>query len=85
MNYYKPPKVRIEKHLTKQQSAQKAEGKVLRILESNLVWLYDHPESCDKVQDEYKDLEFVMVSKHLEPNVYYIKPFNCSHPVCIVN
>ena len=38
--------------------------------------LCDHPEGQNKIQDKYKETEFVVVHRHVEPNVYNIKPVN---------
>ena len=59
--------------------------KTLDILDGNLVLLLDHLEGCNKIQDKYKEPEFVMVCRHAEPNVYDIKPVNGKGPVHIVN
>ena len=68
-----------------QQSAQRQESKSLDIPEGNLVLLWDHPERCNKIQDKYKESEFVIFHRHEEPNVYDIKPINGKGPVCTVN
>ena len=47
--------------------------------------LWDHPEGHNKIQDKYKEIEFVMVHRHAEPNVYDIKPVNGKVPVHTVN
>ena len=47
--------------------------------------LCDYPESCNKIQDNYKSELFVMESKHQDPNVYIIKPVNGKGPMCTVN
>ena len=47
--------------------------------------LHDHPEGHNKIQDKYKETEFVMVHRHVEPNVYDIKPVNGKGPVHTVN
>ena len=36
-------------------------------------------------QDKYRETEFVMVCRHVEPNVYDIKPVNGKGPVHTVN
>ena len=68
-----------------QKSAQRQKCKSLDIREGNLVLLQDHPGGCNKIQDKYKETEFVVVHRHVEPNVYHIKPVNGKGPVCIVN
>ena len=40
-----------------------------------MVLLCEHPEGHNKIQDKYKSEE-VVVGRHPEPNVYYIKPVN---------
>ena len=57
-----------------QKSAQRQKCKSLDIPEGYLVLLQDHPEGHNKIQDKYKETEFVMVHRHVEPNVYDIKP-----------
>ena len=47
--------------------------------------LHDHPEGCNKIQDKYKETEFVMVHRHVEPNVYDIKPVDGKGSVHTVN
>ena len=47
--------------------------------------LHDHPEGHNKIQDKYKETEFVMVHTYVEPNVYDIKPVNGKGPVHTVN
>ena len=53
-----------------EQSALRTEGKELSIPEGNLVLLCDHPEGHNKIQDHFKDQEFVVVKQLHEPNVY---------------
>ena len=61
-----------------QKSAEKSvlrrKGKELSILKGNLVLLWDHPEGHNKIQDHFKDQEFVIVDQLLQSNVYQIKP-----------
>ena len=59
--------------------------KALGIPLGNLVLLHDHPESCNKMQDNYKSELFVMESKHKGPNVYTIKPLNGKGPMHMIN
>ena len=47
--------------------------------------LHNYPEGCNKTQDKYKETEFVMVHRHVEPNVYDIKPVDGKGSVCTVN
>ena len=47
--------------------------------------LCDHPEGHNKIQDKYKETEFVMVHRHAEPNVHDIKPVDGKGQVCTVN
>ena len=61
------------------------EEKALSIQIGNLVLLCDHPESRNKIQDNYKNELFVVESQHQEPNVYTIKPLNGKGPMCKVN
>ena len=53
-----------------EQNALRTGGKELSIPEGNLVLLWDHPEGCNKIQDCFKDQEFVVVKQLHEPNVY---------------
>ena len=63
------------KHI--KQSAQKSQvrtsGKTLHILIGNLVLLQDHPEGCNKIQDNYKSKLIAVVDHHTDPNVYIIQ------------
>ena len=45
----------------------------------------DHPEGHNKIQDHFKDREFVVVKQLHEPNVYRIKPVNGVGPERVVN
>ena len=47
--------------------------------------LCDHPKGWNKIQDNYKNELFVMVSKHQDPNVYTIKQLNGKGPMHKVN
>ena len=71
------------------QSAEKSvsqpEGKALEIPLGNLVLLCDYLESQNKIQDQYKGKLFVMDLKHLDPNVYNIKPLCGKDPMHMVN
>ena len=53
-----------------EQSALRTGGKELSIPEGGLVSLLDHPEGHNKIQDHFKDQEFVVVKQLCEPNVY---------------
>ena len=68
-----------------QKSAQRQKCKLLDIPEGNLVLLHNHPEGHNKIQDKYKETEFVMVLRHVEPNVHDIKPINGKGLVHTVN
>ena len=68
-----------------EKSVSLAEGKALEIPIGNLVLLHDHPEGCNKIQDNYKNELFVMESKHQDLNVYIIKPLNGKGPAHMVN
>ena len=59
-----------------EKSVSWAGGKAPHIPLGNLVLLCDHPEGCNKIQDNYKSWLFVRELKHKDPNVYIIKPFN---------
>ena len=68
-----------------EKSVFRAGGKALSIPIGNLVLLRDHPEGWNKIQDNYKNELFVMVSQHQDPNVYTIKPLNGKGPMHKVN
>ena len=50
------------------------EGKDLVIPVGNLVLLRDHPEGCNKIQDNNKDQIYVITGHHNHQNAYFIKP-----------
>ena len=50
-----------------QTSVKRLNEKLLEITEGNLVLLHNHPEGCNKIQDKYKNEEFVVIGKHPEP------------------
>ena len=52
------------------QSALRTGGKELSIWEGNLVLLWDHLEGCNKIQDHFKDHEFVVVKQLHKPNAH---------------
>ena len=66
-------------------SVSRAGGKALNIPIGNLVLLHDHPEDCNKIQDNYKNELFVIESKHQDPNVHIIKSHNDKGPMHMVN
>ena len=49
-------------------------GKDLFIPVGNLVLLHDHPEGCNKIQDNNKDQIYVVTGHHNHKNAYFIKP-----------
>ena len=49
-------------------------GKDLAIPIGNLVLLHDHPEGCNKIQDNNKDQIYVITGHHDHRNTYFIKP-----------
>ena len=63
------------KHI--RQNAKKSQvrtcGKTLHIPIGNLILLWDHPEGCNKIQDNYKSEWCVVVDHHKDPNVYIIQ------------
>ena len=75
------------KHI--KQSAKKSQirtgGKSLQIPLGNLVLLRDHPEGCNKIQDNYKSELFVIVDHHKDPNVYIIQSLDKKGPKKTVN
>ena len=48
--------------------------KDLLIPVGNLVLLHDHPEGCNKIQDNNKDQIYVVTSHHKHKNAYFVKP-----------
>ena len=68
-----------------EKSVSQAGGKALDIPVGNLVLLCDHPEGCNKIQDNYKNELLVIESKYQDPNVYIIKPHNGKGPMHMVN
>ena len=71
--------------ISAEKSVSRAGGKALNIPIDNLVLLHDHPEGCNKIQDNYKNELFVVESKHQDLNVYVIKPLNGKDPMHKVN
>ena len=49
-------------------------GKDLVIPIGNLVLLCDHPEGCNKIQDNNKDQIYVITGHHDHRNAYFFKP-----------
>ena len=75
------------KHI--KQSAKKSQNrtgsKSLQIPVGNLVLWRDHPEGCNKIQDNYKSEPFVIIDHHKDPNVYIIQPLDKMGPKKVVN
>ena len=66
-------------------SLARAGGKTLHILIGNFMLLRDHPESQNKIHDNYKS-ELLVIVAHLKgPNVYTIQSLNKKGPKRIVN
>ena len=51
-----------------------AGGKDLVIPIGNLVLLRDHPEGCNKIQDNNKDQIYIVTGHHDNHNAYFFKP-----------
>ena len=51
-----------------------AGGKDLVIPVGNLVLLRDHPEGCNKIQDNNKDQIYIVAGHHDNRNAYFVKP-----------
>ena len=49
-------------------------GKDLIILVGNLVLLRDHPEGCNKIQNNNKDQIYIVTGHHEYKNAYWVKP-----------
>ena len=60
-------------------------GKSLQIPIGNLLLLRDHPEGCNKIQDNYKPKLFIIIEHHKDPNVYIIQPLDKKGPKKTVN
>ena len=75
------------KHI--KQSAKKSQirtgPKTLQIPVGNLVLLRDHPEGCNKIQNNYKSKLFVIVDHNKDPNVYIIQSLDKKGPKKTVN
>ena len=67
-----------------EQSAKKSQtragDKTLHIPVGNLVLLQDHPEGCNKIQNNHKSELFVVVDHHKDHNVYIIQSLNKKGP-----
>ena len=59
---------------SEEKSVSQAGCKTLNIPIGNMVLLCDHPEDQNRIQDNYISELFVVDFKHLEQNVYTIKP-----------
>ena len=72
----------VLKHI--KQSAKRSQsrtgGETLHIPIGNLVLLRDHPEGCNKIQDNYKSELFVAVDHHKDPNVYNVQSLDKKGP-----
>ena len=75
------------KHI--RQSAKKSQtrtgGKTLHIPVGSLVLLRDHPEGCNKIQDNYKPELFIIVDHHKDPYVYIVQSLDKKGPKKTVN
>ena len=49
-------------------------GKDMLIPVRNLILLWDHPEGCNKIQDNNIDQIYVVTSNHRHKNAYFVKP-----------
>ena len=71
--------VHANKHAQKNIKATNAKnhkvagGKDLLILIGNLVLLHNHPEGCNKIQDNNKDQIYVITGHHDHKNAYFVK------------
>ena len=50
--------------------------KAFLIAKGSLVLLCDHPERLNKIQDNFKSKQFVIVGLHSDPSVYSVRPVN---------
>ena len=73
------------KKSAEQTCALRTGGKGVSIPEGNLVLLPDHPEGCNKIQDCFKEQEYVVVKQLCEPNVSQIRPVSGVGPEWVVN
>ena len=51
-------------------------GKALLIVKGSLVLLWDHPEEQNKIQDNFKYEQCIIIGLSSDPNVYNIRPVN---------
>ena len=49
-------------------------GKDMLIPVRNLILLQDHPEGCNKIQDNNKDQIYVVTGHHSHKNMHFVKP-----------
>ena len=68
-----------------EQSALRTGGKELSMPEGNLVLLPDYLKGQNKIQDCFKDQQFVVVEQLHEPMCTQIKPVSGIGPECTVN
>ena len=47
--------------------------------------MWDHPVGCNKIQDHFKDQEFVVVEQLCKSNMYCIRPVSGDGPEWVVN
>ena len=66
-------------------SQSRTGSKTLHIPIGNLVLLRDHPEGCNKIQENCKFELFIVVDHHKDPNVYVIQSLNKKGPKRKVN
>ena len=59
---------------TNAKNRKAAGGKDLIIPIGNLVLLRDHPEGCNKIQDNNKDQIYIVTGHHDNRNAYFVKP-----------
>ena len=59
---------------TNAKNCKAAGGKDLVIPVRNLVLLHDHPEECNKIQDNNKDQIYIVTGHHDNHNTYFVKP-----------
>ena len=67
---------RVQKNIkaTNAKNRKAAGGKDLVIPVGNLVLLRDHPEGCNKIQDNNKDQIYIVTGHHDHQNAYFVKP-----------